>query len=77
MRPESFVCAVVALALVVGVWNSGNAARSDRVAVLIKQLGDDAFAKREAASSELENIGEPAIPALRKAATSIDDLEIR
>jgi transposase len=81
MRAGALVCAVVALALVAGVGslrgNSGKAAKSDRVATLIKQLGDDAFATREAASKELVDIGEPALPALRKAATSSDDLEIR
>jgi hypothetical protein len=81
MRAGTYVCAVVALALVTGVGslrgNSGTAAMSDRVATLIKQLGDDAFAKREAARKELEDIGEPALAALRKAATSSDDLEIR
>jgi hypothetical protein len=81
MRAGAFVCAVVALALVAGVGslrgNSGKAAKPDRVAALIKQLGDNAFAKRQAASKELEDIGEPALAALRKAATSSDDLEIR
>jgi uncharacterized protein (TIGR03067 family) len=48
-----------------------------RVARLIEQLGDDRFAKREAASSELAAIGEPALSALRKAAASSTDLEIR
>jgi hypothetical protein len=81
MRSGALVCAVVALALVAGVGSprgdSGKAAKPDRVAALTKQLGDDAFAKREAASKELEDIGEPALAALRKAATSSDDLEIR
>src|SRR5262249_27588708 len=80
MRAGRFVC-VVALALVAGVGSlrgdSGEAAKSDRVAALIKQLGDDAFAKREAASKELEDIGEPALVALRRAAASSEDLEIR
>jgi hypothetical protein len=81
MRVDTFVGAVVALALVAEVGSlrgsSGKAATSDRVAALIKQLGDGEFAKREAASKELEDIGEPVIAALRKAATSSDDLEIR
>jgi WD40 repeat protein len=47
-----------------------------RIARLIDQLGDDSYAKREAASKELEAIGVPAFAALRKA-TSCDDLEIR
>jgi hypothetical protein len=34
---------------------------SDRVAGLIKQLGDDYFAKREAASKALEALGEIAV----------------
>jgi hypothetical protein len=81
MRAGVFVCTVVALALVAGLGslrgNSGKAAKSDRVATLIRHLGDDAFARREAASKELEDIGEPALTALRRAATSSDDLEIR
>ena len=81
MRAGTFVCVVVALALVAGDGSlrvhSGEVATSDRVAALIKQLGDHAYAKREAASKELADIGEPALPALRKAATSSDDPEIR
>jgi hypothetical protein len=81
MRAGTFVCAVVALALVAGVGslrgNSGKTAKSDLVAALIKQLGDGEFAKREEASKELGDIGEPAIAALRTAAISSDDLEIR
>jgi WD40 repeat protein len=48
-----------------------------RIADLIEQLGDDDFATREAASKALEAIGKPAIRALRKAAASSGDLEIR
>src|SRR5438552_18593633 len=55
----------------------GKETETERIARLIKQLGDDAFAKREAASRELDAIGEPALPALCKAAASSDDLEIR
>jgi hypothetical protein len=50
--------------------------RADRIASLIKQLGDDEFANRQAASAGLEAIGEPALPALRKAADA-PDLETR
>jgi hypothetical protein len=50
---------------------------SDRVARLIKQLGHDRFAKREAASKELDVIGEPALDALRMAAASNADPEVR
>jgi len=48
-----------------------------RVARLIRQLGHDDFAKREAASKELDAIGEPALDALRTAAASDGDAEIR
>src|SRR5262245_8638210 len=41
---------------------------ADRIARLVKQLGHDEFAKRNEASKELDAIGEPALPALRKAA---------
>lgn len=39
---------------------------------LIKQLGSEAFDERETASKRLEEIGEPALDALDKAATSAD-----
>jgi WD40 repeat protein len=48
----------------------------ERVATLIRQLGDGAFAKREAASKDLEAIGVPALAALKKASAS-DDPEVR
>jgi hypothetical protein len=44
---------------------------------LIKELGDDEFAKREAASKELAAMGPAALDALRKAAASSEDAEIR
>ncbi len=50
---------------------------SQRIEALIKQLGDEEFSQREAASRELEAIGEQAFPALRKAVAASDDFEIR
>jgi uncharacterized protein (TIGR03067 family) len=50
---------------------------TERIARLIKQLGDGAFAKREAASKELSAIGEPGLAALRKAESGSDDPELR
>src|SRR5437879_282663 len=47
-----------------------------QVGRLIEQLGDDEFARREAATARLKEIGEPVLAALRKAASS-PDLEIR
>jgi WD40 repeat protein len=46
------------------------------IARLIQQLGDDQFDKREEASKRLLEIGEPAMPALRRALES-KDAEIR
>src|SRR5437763_17155393 len=44
---------------------------------LIQQLSDPRFARREAASKALAKVGEPALAALRKAAASSDDVEVR
>jgi WD40 repeat protein len=52
-------------------------ADAEEIARLIEQLGHDEFTKREAASKRLEAIGEPAWHALRKAASTSSDLEIR
>src|SRR5262245_28189315 len=56
---------------------SQDVADSQRIIRLIKQLGDEDFAKREAAGKELADIGELALPALRQAAASAKDLEVR
>ena len=73
------VAAVLVLALRVGLVRAdpGTQARPDRVAGLIRQLSDDSFARREAASRELAALGEPALAALRQAAASSNDPEIR
>jgi formylglycine-generating enzyme required for sulfatase activity len=55
----------------------GNDAAAARIAALVKQLGDDAFAEREAAGAALEAAGEKALPALRKAADASEDAEVR
>jgi WD40 repeat protein len=44
---------------------------------LITQLGDESFAKREAASKRLAGLGEPAFDLLEKAAKDGPDLEVR
>ena len=55
----------------------GVAASDDaEIARLIKQLGHDEFEKREAATTRLQEIGEPALDALRKAAIG-NDPEVR
>jgi len=50
--------------------------RPARVELLIRQLGDNAFAKREDAFNALEDIGKPALPGLRQAVTDAIDPEI-
>jgi len=51
---------------------------ADRVAGLIKQLGDSKFARREAAGRELIEIGEPALKHLRKACAESDpEVQVR
>jgi hypothetical protein len=68
---------VVALA-----WASASAAgagppRTPDVAQLIRQLGSDSFAEREAASRRLAALGEPALGPLREAGARSDDVEVR
>jgi len=59
-----------AFAVGVSLGDSQDQKKGDRVDVLIKQLGDDDFAKREAAGKALAEIGEPALSALQEAAAS-------
>ncbi len=44
---------------------------------LVRQLGSESFAQREAAGKALDAIGEPALDALRKAASDSPDAEVR
>src|SRR5262249_38597071 len=55
---------------------AGGKAEQARVAALINQLGDAKFARREQAAKQLEEIGAPALPALRRAAATNKDEEI-
>jgi len=55
---------------------SGEDQTSQRIGELVKQLGADKYAQREAACRELERIGELALPALQDALKNSDDLEI-
>ncbi len=50
---------------------------AEEIERLVEQLGDRAFAKREKARTRLEEIGEPAIGALKKAANNTEILEVR
>jgi len=80
MRLCAILCVATGLTLMAGVGISradpGNETKAERIASLIRQLGHKDFAKRQAASKELDAIGEPALDALRKATTD-NDPEIR
>jgi RNA polymerase sigma factor (sigma-70 family) len=52
------------------------AQRAD-LSVLIRQLGSNKFAEREAARQALERVGEPALESLRTAVATAQDLETR
>jgi hypothetical protein len=51
--------------------------RAEEIKKLIEQLGSSGFQERQAASSKLEEIGQPALDALRKAAVDNKDSEVR
>ncbi|HKB04740.1 MAG TPA: TIGR03067 domain-containing protein, partial [Gemmataceae bacterium] len=72
----SLVAVGLALAVVAAVADPHKDAAPDRIATLVRQLGDKEYAKREAATKELDAIGEPARDAL-KAAVGGSDAEIR
>jgi hypothetical protein len=75
MRTFVLLGAAVSLGLAAGLLRGDPEA--GRIAGLIKQLGDNKFARREAASKQLEAAGQPALPALRKAAVADKDAEVR
>ena len=72
--PRWFACFVFVLPFVVVVAAAPDDAE---IARLVKQLGDDDFDQREAATKQLEAIGEPARAALHEAAAFSKDAEIR
>jgi WD40 repeat protein len=81
MRTRAVLGAALALtvALALGPSRAGpeGEASAERIDALIKQLGDRRFARREAASKELEGLGRPAFRALRRAAVASTDPEVR
>src|SRR5262245_52047337 len=81
MRAYLVVAAVVGVILAAQAGtlrgDPGKETGAERIARLIKQLGDAAFKKRQAATEELQAIGAPALAALRRAAASSEDAEIR
>jgi uncharacterized protein (TIGR03067 family) len=72
MRSQFIVTLVLLAEASVAYGQPAQETANDRVARLIWQLGHDEFAKREQASKELDAIGEPALPALGKAAAGGD-----
>jgi uncharacterized protein (TIGR03067 family) len=74
-----YLAFIAALAFVVAAcpFSLADDAQKVRIARAIEQLGDESFKQREAASKELQAIGEPALSALREAAASNLDPEIR
>jgi uncharacterized protein (TIGR03067 family) len=81
MRAAALVGAVICILLTIQLValraEPGKETEAETIARLIQQLGDDVFAKREAASKALDAIGKPALGPLRKAAASSGDAEIR
>jgi WD40 repeat protein len=49
----------------------------EEIKQLIEQLGSDVFSKRKEAKNRLADIGEPAIPLLRKVLETTEDAEVR
>jgi hypothetical protein len=80
MRTFTFLGVAVGLGLAAGFGllrsETGTRGKAERIAVLIKQLGDVKFARRQAASKALEAIGAPALGPLARAARASADLEI-
>src|SRR5687767_10916567 len=75
----SLATATVLALLVAGLLRGEPAKDTEppRVAPLVRQLGDNEFAAREAATQELHEIGQAALPALQTAAARSEDAEIR
>lgn len=72
MQPYTFVGIVLLVGAAVLHSGPDQETQAEKIARLIKQLGHDKFAMREAASKALLAIGEPAVEALRKATVSGD-----
>jgi hypothetical protein len=69
---RAFVLAAAAVVAAVVASVTAGDAGSDRVQRLVDRLGSGGFRDRESATRELDNVGEPALDALRKAAASTD-----
>jgi uncharacterized protein (TIGR03067 family) len=72
MRPRTFVASVALLLFPTAAPHAADRDQTTRVALLVRQLGDDSYSRREAASKALDALGAPALPALHQAAASAD-----
>jgi len=78
MRVLSLLTLVLSLDLVTPTGGAAEKeSEAEQIALLIKQLGDKSFSKRQQASKALEEMGEKSLPALHKASETSDDPEIR
>jgi uncharacterized protein (TIGR03067 family) len=79
MRPIALLSVLAGL-LAVRTASAGEphpSVSADRIAVLIARLGDEEFRTREAATAELQALGEAALQPLRQAVAATEDPEIR
>lgn len=79
-KPLAIVFLVTSVALAVqGLWggDAEQMAEQRRISALIEQLGNDSFDQREAAIEQLRQTGKQALPALRDAAATHEDLEVQ
>jgi hypothetical protein len=80
MRNLTLLCAAACLGVAaIGLMGDDKVKdpEAEKIAELVKLLGDDSFAAREKATRELEKLGEKAVPAVAEAAAETDDLEVR
>src|SRR5262245_43837987 len=80
--PKLLLAAFLPVALALAVTAAQEPAANTKIdekeiQALIEQLGDEAFATREAAAKRLATIGEPALPLLESASSKAGDLETR
>jgi hypothetical protein len=79
MRARLCFCAVIVMVVAARTdpVRGDSDEKATKIAGHIKQLGDDEFSQREAASAALETIREPALDAVRRVAASSKDAEVR
>src|SRR5919198_906822 len=77
IRPAGLLLLVAAVVLALAHVPGRAAPEAGEIDRLIEQLGSDDAAKRQEAAKRLEEIGEPAVEPLRKAAKSHADPDVR